>query len=199
MTFRHVNCRGPKRSAGDPQSRDVCDLSIPAWPSSVPYDILNELESMPYDIDGWSFDPDTTSPDTEGPSCRTCPFSIYYLLALYSRQYYVDSDTHHNHSKRGHGLRIVNARIVWANPRPALRASSKDSGAAHSIAISKEHLALVQARKHIDHIHVEFETKRGQGVGSSQLKSRVARWVRQRKSDIKARFMGLANRPMSKL
>ncbi|KAI1187474.1 hypothetical protein F5B17DRAFT_319111 [Nemania serpens] len=191
MTFRHVNCRGPMRAADEPPSHDVCDLTVPTWPSSVPYDILNELESMPYDIHGWRFNPDANPYEMEVPSCRTCPFSIYYLLTLYAHRYYADNDTHHSRNKKGHGIRVAAARIVWADPHPVFLESYNDYCAAHSIAISKEHLALVQARGHIDHIHIEFETRRGleffekHRMRSLRIKSWIARWVRQRKSDLK--------------
>ncbi|KAI1199941.1 hypothetical protein F5X97DRAFT_110207 [Nemania serpens] len=191
MTFRHVNCQGPMREADDPPSRDVCDLTIPTWPSSVPYNLLNQLESMPYDIGSWTFDPDAPIHYRETPSCQTCPFSVYCLLVMFSRQYYADNVTHHDNSKEGHEVRVVSARIVWADPRPAIRDASEDPCAARFIIVSKEHLALVQARGHVDHIHVEFETQRPRTVLEKYQwrYSETKIWIRRHKADIKEALM----------
>ncbi|KAI1115800.1 hypothetical protein F5Y14DRAFT_460020 [Nemania sp. NC0429] len=187
MTFRHVNCPGLMRKVGGRPSPYACDLRIPAWPSSVPYDLLNEMESMPYDIDGWTYDPDAATCYTESPPCRTCPYSIYYLLAVYTREYFNDSHMHHRHSKKGWGIRVVNAHIVWADPRPVFRDACREAGMDQYISISREQLALVQARGHIDHIHVEFETKH---------LMIPAQPCKQLKSEIKERFMRFAYRMM---
>jgi hypothetical protein len=65
---------------------------------------------------------------------------------------------------RTYSLFLSSAKIVWADPAPSALTYHHSKGQEdqkHSCAVTPEHLGLVRARGHIDHIHVEFRlTKR---------------------------------------
>ncbi|KAI0973307.1 hypothetical protein F4678DRAFT_459439 [Xylaria arbuscula] len=64
------------------------------------------------------------------------------------------------HPRKDHILEIVDARILWSDksPIPAYFSPSRGNIVAHSSAATAGHLALIQARGHVDEIQVDFHT-----------------------------------------
>ncbi|KAI3321294.1 hypothetical protein HD806DRAFT_537479 [Xylariaceae sp. AK1471] len=75
------------------------------------------------------------------------------------------------HPQRAEFLQIY-SQIAWAedSPIPAYFSPSKMQIVAHSSAVTSGHLALIQARGHIDNIKVDFWTADRQHEHSSRFK-----------------------------
>lgn len=190
MTFRHLNCGNIERDSSDPSPHWTCDLQTPTWPQQIPLSSMARLQRLPYDEDGrntryqrrWCAgcgEPERVDGirSIANNTCASfCPSSIYKLLAEYA-QAYVDAGSRHNYGRRGYKLWVVNAWIVWAAPLPRRRGPDEERGSCappHTVALTREHLVLMHAKGHIDHIHVEFWTERRRGTLEKKIMDLVS-------------------------
>ncbi|TRX94302.1 hypothetical protein FHL15_004769 [Xylaria flabelliformis] len=72
------------------------------------------------------------------------------------------------HPQRVTSIEIVATRVLWSTPIPAYFSLSESGITPHSSAVTLAHLALIQARGHIDRIEVYFRAHYGQHDKTNQ-------------------------------
>ncbi|GAP88926.1 hypothetical protein SAMD00023353_1700050 [Rosellinia necatrix] len=165
MTFRYVKCRGPYQPIVVPRTPHRCDVPVPCWPSSLSPKVLRgwwtRYRNYTYfpPCCGTQRDPNDLRVNLCGTALVAEAFrfdeEIYAFIYDYTHAMLAAAQV------KGGLLWIARARIVWAAEPPA----------PHSIAVTREHLELVQQRGHIDHIHVDFRYDPSGGIFGAMKRS----------------------------
>ncbi|KAI0436075.1 hypothetical protein F4803DRAFT_557364 [Xylaria telfairii] len=170
MTFRLVKCKGlfhpielyfpPNETLTPP---NLPNGSVPSWPSVLAPNILRgwwkRYQDYKYSSSCCS---NTNSPDDprhEMSHIRPDEEAFKYDDEIYAFIYDYTHAMLDTARIKNSLIYIVNARIIWAVPAPnsAILSEQHKFRVAHGPAVTQEHLALVRARGHIDHIHVDFQ------------------------------------------